>query len=125
MCEDTYTKVVKSWNAGADADNQWDALGEDEKVEHAFAVGAESVTNARPRLEYKIVEAESTYELESVVQGWLDCGWSLYSPIATMSSRHEPVWAQVLTRGRAQILGDKEEGPWLGLRSRRRRIRRF
>lgn len=33
----TYQKVVAAWNAQADEHNQWDALGEDEKIEWAVA----------------------------------------------------------------------------------------
>ena len=28
----TYEQVIASWNAQADEHNQWDALGEDEKI---------------------------------------------------------------------------------------------
>ena len=33
----TYQHVIASWNAKADEHNQWDALGEDEKIEWAVA----------------------------------------------------------------------------------------
>ena len=33
----TYEQVIASWNAQADEHNQWDALGEDEKIEWAVA----------------------------------------------------------------------------------------
>ena len=33
----TYQQIVASWNARADHGNQWDALGEDEKIEWAVA----------------------------------------------------------------------------------------
>ena len=33
----TYQQIVASWNAQADEYNQWDALGEDEKIEFAVA----------------------------------------------------------------------------------------
>ena len=33
----TYQQVVAAWNAQADEHNQWDALGEDEKIEWAMA----------------------------------------------------------------------------------------
>lgn len=33
----TYQQVIDSWNAQADQYNQWDALGEDEKIEWAVA----------------------------------------------------------------------------------------
>ena len=32
----TYQQVVAAWNAQADETNQWDALGEDEKIEWAL-----------------------------------------------------------------------------------------
>lgn len=32
----TYQKVVAAWNAQADEHNQWDSLGEDEKIEWAL-----------------------------------------------------------------------------------------
>ena len=31
-----YQQVVAAWNAQADEHNQWDALGEDEKIEWAL-----------------------------------------------------------------------------------------
>lgn len=33
----TYQQVIAAWNAQADEHNQWDALGEDEKIEWAVA----------------------------------------------------------------------------------------
>ena len=33
----TYGQVIAAWNAQADEHNQWDALGEDEKIEWAVA----------------------------------------------------------------------------------------
>ena len=33
----TYDQVIAAWNAQADEHNQWDALGEDEKIEWAVA----------------------------------------------------------------------------------------
>lgn len=33
----TYQQIVASWNARADHGNQWDDLGEDEKIEWAVA----------------------------------------------------------------------------------------
>ena len=33
----TYQQVIAAWNAQADEYNQWDALGEDEKIEWAVA----------------------------------------------------------------------------------------
>ena len=33
----TYEHVIAAWNAQADEHNQWDALGEDEKIEWAVA----------------------------------------------------------------------------------------
>lgn len=41
----THTEIIARWNAQADEHNQWDELGEDEKIEWAFACGA-SATNA-------------------------------------------------------------------------------
>ena len=35
----TYQQVIASWNAQADEYNQWDALGEDEKIEWALKCG--------------------------------------------------------------------------------------
>jgi len=35
----TYLEIVKAWNDLADDMNQWDALGEDEKIEFAFKLG--------------------------------------------------------------------------------------
>jgi hypothetical protein len=34
-----YIEIVKEWNEIADGYNQWDVLGEDEKVEFAFRLG--------------------------------------------------------------------------------------
>ena len=36
----TYDEIKLAWNAQADEHNQWDELGEDEKVEWAFDCGA-------------------------------------------------------------------------------------
>ena len=36
----TYEEIKDAWNAQADEHNQWDELGEDEKVEWAFDCGA-------------------------------------------------------------------------------------
>lgn len=33
----TYNEIKAAWNAQADEHNQWDELGEDEKIEWAFA----------------------------------------------------------------------------------------
>lgn len=40
-----HAEIIARWNAQADEHNQWDELGEDEKIEWAFACGA-SATNA-------------------------------------------------------------------------------
>lgn len=46
----TYQKVVAAWNAQADEHNQWDALGEDEKIEWAVACAkAAPPTTGEPR----------------------------------------------------------------------------
>ena len=54
----TYKSIIKAWNQTADEYNQWDSLGEDEKVEFAFLVGVftyEVVPNrdvVAPELQY-------------------------------------------------------------------------
>ena len=46
----TYQQVVAAWNAQADEHNQWDALGEDEKIEWAMACAkAAPPTTGEPR----------------------------------------------------------------------------
>ncbi len=39
----THTEIIARWNAQADEHNQWDELGEDEKLEWAFACGTSAV----------------------------------------------------------------------------------
>ena len=36
----TYDEIKDAWNARADEHNQWDALGEDEKIEWAASIAA-------------------------------------------------------------------------------------
>lgn len=38
----SYREVVDKWNQQADAYNQWDELGEDEKIEWAMRVAIET-----------------------------------------------------------------------------------
>ena len=38
----SYREVIDRWNAQADEYNQWDALGEDEKIEWAMQVAIEA-----------------------------------------------------------------------------------
>lgn len=38
-----YDEIITRWNAQADEHNQWDELGEDEKIELAFACGTSAV----------------------------------------------------------------------------------
>lgn len=46
----TYEQVIASWNSQADEHNQWDALGEDEKIEWAVACAkAAPPTTGEPR----------------------------------------------------------------------------
>lgn len=46
----TYQQIVASWNARADHGNQWDDLGEDEKIEWAVACAkAAPPTTGEPR----------------------------------------------------------------------------
>ena len=46
----TYQQVIAAWNAQADEHNQWDALGEDEKIEWAVACAkAAPPTTGEPR----------------------------------------------------------------------------
>jgi hypothetical protein len=38
----TYDEIKDAWNARADEHNQWDALGEDEKIEWAASIAAKA-----------------------------------------------------------------------------------
>jgi len=40
-----YIEIMKEWNDIADGYNQWDSLGEDEKVEFSFRLGFRSYPN--------------------------------------------------------------------------------
>ena len=37
--------IIEKWNSQAAESNQWDSLGEDEKIWFAFSMGVESVNN--------------------------------------------------------------------------------
>lgn len=42
----THQEIIDRWNAQADQFNQWDALGEDEKLEWAMALEREACAKA-------------------------------------------------------------------------------
>ena len=50
-----YDKIKTAWNAQADEHNQWDELGEDEKVEWAARFGAATERAARQKAQEEVV----------------------------------------------------------------------
>lgn len=61
----THTEIIARWNAQADEHNQWDELGEDEKVEWAFSCGASAVP-ARPTRQELEAASETDEEILSM-----------------------------------------------------------
>ena len=41
----TYQEIVSEWNEQSDGYNQWDNLGEDEKIEFAYKLGEHNAKN--------------------------------------------------------------------------------
>ena len=52
----TYEEIRQAWNAQADENNQWNDLGEDEKVEWAARLGAEKERAARQAAQAEVAE---------------------------------------------------------------------
>ena len=48
-----YQQIIEAWNAQADERNQWDVLGEDEKVEFAARIGALDAKRAPIMTDYE------------------------------------------------------------------------
>ena len=57
-----HNQIIEAWNTQADLQNQWGALGEDEKVEFAFSLGAAESKAEIERL--KVYEQEAMYMAE-------------------------------------------------------------
>ena len=70
----TYQEIIKEWNDEVDKFNQWDSLGEDEKVEFAFRLGVsknEKIKKLSDALSYAIKELECSgycYDHPSLVK---------------------------------------------------------
>lgn len=51
----TYDEIKNAWNTQADEHNQWDALGEDEKIEWSGSIAAAKERAARIRAQEEVV----------------------------------------------------------------------
>lgn len=51
----TYEEIKDAWNAQSDEHNQWDDLGEDEKIEWAVSIAAAKERAARIRAQEEVV----------------------------------------------------------------------
>lgn len=79
----TYPQVVAAWIAQADEHNQWDALGEDEKIEWAVAcANAAPPTKREPMTPEQIKAMSRKHPAEDL------CGWSYRMGIADAEAHY-------------------------------------
>ena len=55
-----YDEIRHAWNAQADEHNQWDELGEDEKIEWAARFGAEKERAARQAAQAEVADLKGS-----------------------------------------------------------------
>ena len=79
----TYEQVIAAWNAQADEHNQWDALGEDEKIEWAVACAkAAPPAKREPMTPEQISAMSRKHPAEDL------CGWSYRMGIADAEAHY-------------------------------------
>lgn len=64
----TYDEIKDAWNARADEHNQWDALGEDEKIEWAASIAAAKERIARQAAQAEVVDLKERIARAGVEQ---------------------------------------------------------
>lgn len=70
----TYEQVVVAWNAKADEHNQWDALGEDEKIEWAVTCAKAAPPAVVEPLGPVVSNVDGINERIQFLRGWRR-GW--------------------------------------------------
>ena len=66
-----YDEIRHAWNAQADEHNQWDDLGEDEKIEWAASIAAAKERAARQAAQTELIELKERIARAGVEQeGW-------------------------------------------------------
>ena len=64
----TYEEIKDAWNAQADEHNQWDDLGEDEKIEWAASIAAAKERAARQAAQTELIELKERIARAGVEQ---------------------------------------------------------